>query len=69
MSAPPQPRPDDRLLFIEEVAEITRIPVNTLRYRRSLGQPPYGFKLGKRIVYWRSEVYAWINSRRPRPQA
>lgn len=68
MTLEKQPTPDDKLLFIEEVAEITRLEVNTLRYRRSLGQPPYGFKLGKRIVYWRSEVYAWINSRR-RPQA
>jgi predicted DNA-binding transcriptional regulator AlpA len=51
---------EDPLLFIEEVADLTRIPVNTLRHRRRLNQEPLGFKVGRRVRYRRSRVLKWL---------
>jgi predicted DNA-binding transcriptional regulator AlpA len=51
------------LLFGEEVAEITRIPLPTLRFYRHTGKGPRSFKLGSRVVYKRSDVEAWIEQR------
>ncbi|MFT4008825.1 MAG: hypothetical protein QM655_02165 [Nocardioidaceae bacterium] len=56
------PEPEDPLLFIEEVAKICRMSVDSLRWRRHLGQPPHGFRLGRRVVYRTSRVKEWINS-------
>jgi predicted DNA-binding transcriptional regulator AlpA len=51
------------LLFGEEVAEITRIPLPTLRFYRHTGKGPRSFKLGNRVVYKRADVEAWIEQR------
>jgi len=51
------------LLFGEEVAEITRIPLATLRFYRHNGTGPKSFRLGNRVVYKRTDVEAWIESR------
>lgn len=51
---------DDDLLTIDEVAEMLRIPVATLRYWRHLGEGPQGFKVGRRVVYWRHAVRHWL---------
>lgn len=48
---------DDRLLTIEEVADILRTPVATLRYWRHLGIGPDSLRLGRRVVYWLSDIY------------
>ena len=48
------------LLFGEEVSELTRIPLPTLRFYRHAGKGPRSFKLGNRIVYKRADVEAWI---------
>lgn len=48
------------LLFGEEVSEITRIPLPTLRFYRHAGKGPRSFKLGARVVYKRSDVLDWI---------
>ncbi len=48
------------LMTIEEVAEATRLPVNTLYHYRATGQGPQSAKLGRRVVYRRSDVDAWI---------
>jgi predicted DNA-binding transcriptional regulator AlpA len=50
------------LLFGEEVAEITRIPLATLRFYRHAGKGPRSFKLGNRVVYRRADVMEWIES-------
>jgi predicted DNA-binding transcriptional regulator AlpA len=50
----------DKLLTIEEVSEMTRIPIATLRYYRATGQGPKSARLGRRVVYRRSDVEAWI---------
>jgi predicted DNA-binding transcriptional regulator AlpA len=47
-------------MTIEEVSEATRLPVNTLYHYRATGQGPNSAKLGRRVVYRRSEVEAWI---------
>jgi predicted DNA-binding transcriptional regulator AlpA len=51
--------PDD-LLTTVEVAQITRSPVSTLRYWRHLGTGPHSFRLGRRVVYRRADVAAWL---------
>lgn len=52
--------PNDPLLFIEEVADLTRIPLNTLRHRRRLHLEPHGFNVGRRVRYRRSRVLQWL---------
>lgn len=48
------------LLTIDEVSKITRVPVKSLREYRAIGTGPRSAKLGKRIVYRRADVEAWI---------
>lgn len=57
---PAPPEPDDVLRTIKEVAEILRTPQATLRYWRYGGKGPQSFKIGRRVFYWRSEVYRWL---------
>lgn len=53
----------DRLLTIEEVAEVTRVSTNTLRYWRHKGKGPRGARMGggKRLVYRESDVTRWVD--------
>jgi predicted DNA-binding transcriptional regulator AlpA len=51
------------ILLMEEVSELTRIPMSTLRFYRHSNQGPRSFKLGGRIAYKRSDVLDWIESR------
>lgn len=51
---------DEQLMVISEVAELTRQPESTLRWMRHRGRGPQGFVLGKRLVWRRSVVLAWI---------
>ncbi|MEQ4568001.1 helix-turn-helix domain-containing protein [Paenarthrobacter sp. CAP02] len=48
------------LLTIQEVSEITRIPVATLRYWRHKGIGPKGARFGGKLMYSRESVDAWI---------
>ena len=49
------------LLFIQEVSEEFRIPVPTLRWWIATGRGgPRSGKLGKRIVYKRADVEAFV---------
>lgn len=50
----------DRLLTTQEVAEITRLAPETLRYWRWKGLGPKSFRLGSRVVYRETDVIAWI---------
>lgn len=61
----PEPSADNRpeLLTITEAAELLRAPVATLRYWRHLGAGPTSFRLGRRVLYRREEVHAWIDSK------
>ena len=51
----------DRLLTLDEVSELTRVPVNTLYYWRHRGIGPQAAKMGKRLVYRESEVSRWVD--------
>ena len=52
------------LLTIDEAAELLRAPVATLRYWRHLGTGPRSFRLGRRVLYRRDDLPAWIAARR-----
>lgn len=54
----------DPLLILEEIAEKTRMPENSIRYKKHLGQMPFIFRLGRRLVAYESEVDAWIQEQR-----
>lgn len=50
------------LLRIQEVSELTGIPINTLRFWRANSTGPKAAKLGRRLVYRRTDVEAWIDA-------
>ena len=50
----------EKLLRLPEVAELTGLPVNTLRFWRHRGTGPRSIKLGRRVVYRECDVVAWI---------
>jgi predicted DNA-binding transcriptional regulator AlpA len=54
------------LLRIEEVAELTGVPVSTLCYwrHRDRGEGPPMFRIGRRVVADADEVNAWIATHR-----
>jgi excisionase family DNA binding protein len=52
----------NEILLIEEVAELTRLPLATLRFYRHAGKGPKSFKLGNRVAFKRADVEAWIES-------
>jgi excisionase family DNA binding protein len=54
------------LLTIDEAAELLRAPVATLRYWRHLGTGPHSFRLGRRVLYRRDDLDAWVETRRGR---
>jgi predicted DNA-binding transcriptional regulator AlpA len=60
-AVPVAPHADDELLTIQEVADIVRVPVATLRYWRHLGTGPRSFRIGRSVRYWRMEVFAWLD--------
>jgi hypothetical protein len=66
LGARPKEKPvttaQDDLMTIDEVAELTRRPVATLRWWRATGQGPKSGKLGRRVFYRREDVEAWIRS-------
>lgn len=51
------------ILFVEEVAALTRVPAGTLRYWAHLGdRGPKSAKMGRRRVWRRADVDAWIDA-------
>jgi predicted DNA-binding transcriptional regulator AlpA len=53
---------DDPLLIATEVSTMTRIPVNSLYHQRAVGTGIPSARIGKRIVYRKSDVEAYINA-------
>lgn len=51
----------EKLLRLPEVAELTGLPVNTLRFWRHQGSGPRSIKLGRRVVYRERDVVDWID--------
>jgi excisionase family DNA binding protein len=52
------------LLTLTEAAELLRAPVATLRYWRHLGTGPVSFRVGRRVLYRREDIAAWLNHQR-----
>jgi predicted DNA-binding transcriptional regulator AlpA len=53
----------NEILLIEEVSELTRLPLATLRFYRHRGDGgPKSFKLGNRVAYKRADVEQWIEA-------
>jgi len=48
------------MLTMQEVADYLRKSVATLRYWRHLATGPRGFKVGKEVRYWKSDVILWL---------
>jgi predicted DNA-binding transcriptional regulator AlpA len=55
-----QPQPD--LMSIDEVAELTRKSRQALYSMRYTATGPSSFRLGRRLVYRRDDVLAWIEA-------
>ena len=53
----------EQLLTIEQLADLTHAPVATVRWWRTNGEGPQGFRVGKRVLYRESAVEAWLASR------
>jgi excisionase family DNA binding protein len=52
------------LLTIAEAAVVLRTPVATLRYWRHRKTGPRSFRLGRRVLYRRDDLRAWIAAQR-----
>ena len=50
------------ILYTEEVAALTRKTPATIRWLKATGQGPKCGKLGRRVIYRRADVEAWIAS-------
>jgi predicted site-specific integrase-resolvase len=57
-------RDPEELLNLYEVAEILKVPVNTLRWWRQLGKGPEFFKMGRRLVTTVADVRRFIRQQR-----
>jgi hypothetical protein len=51
---------DPEYMTTEEVAALTRRSIDTVRWWRTTRKGPQGFKVGRRVLYRRTEVLAWI---------
>ena len=54
---------------MQEVADVVRVPVATLRYWRHLGTGPRSFRIGRSVRYWHTEVLHWLENQSNDPQA
>lgn len=54
----------DRIMTASEVADYVRTPESNLRYwrHRHRGEGPRSFKIGRRVVYYESDVDAWLDA-------
>lgn len=67
MTTPHIPFPErdaEELLTLSEVAEILKVPVNTLRWWRQLGTGPEFFKIGRHLVTTVGDVRRFIREQR-----
>lgn len=56
-----------KLLTMDEVATELRVPLPTLRFWRHKGTGPKSFKIGRRVMYRREDVEAWVNEQMAAP--
>jgi len=48
-------------LTTTEVADLCRTSAETVRYWRHIGKGPASFKVGRRVLYAREDVTAWLD--------
>ena len=53
-----------KYLTVSEVAEMLRMPVESVRYWRHIGKGPASFKLGRRVLYAAEDVETFVNAAR-----
>ena len=53
-----------RYMTTSEVADVTRAPVETVRWWRHVGKGPKSFKVGRRVLYAAEDVEAWLEAAR-----
>jgi excisionase family DNA binding protein len=58
---------DHEWLTSDETADLIRQPLDTLYAMNVQGTAPPRYKVGRRVLYKRSEVIAWLESRRVEP--
>lgn len=51
-------------LTTTEVGELLRTSPETVRFWRHVGKGPASFKAGRRVLYDRTDVMAWIDEQR-----
>lgn len=51
---------DSDYLTAQEAADLVRRPASTLAYWRHRGEGPQFAKVGKRVLYRRADVEAWL---------
>lgn len=57
--------PEHAFMTTSEVADFLRTPSETVRYWRHVGVGPKSFKVGgRRVLYAREDVVAWIEAAR-----
>jgi hypothetical protein len=59
-------RDPEELLTLSEVAEILRVPINTMRWWRQRGDGPEFFKIGRHLVTTVGDVRRYIREQRSR---
>lgn len=57
-------RPNADFLTLSEVADILRVPVNTLRWWRQQGSGPRYFKIGRRLVTTVGDLRVWVEAQK-----
>lgn len=57
-------RSNDILLDLEGVCDFKGTTPATERYLRHLGETTYFFRMGRRLVAWKTDVIAWIEAHR-----
>jgi len=57
---------DDRILDAQEAARFIGVAVATLAKMRCVGGSPAFIKAGRKVVYRRSDLIAWLDARRVR---
>ncbi len=50
-----------KVLLMPEVSDRIQVPVDTLRFWRSVGKGPKSFRLGRRVAYLETEVDRWLD--------
>lgn len=58
------PDDDDALLNVEEAAALLRVSPETVKYLRSQHRFAPAIRIGRRVMWLRSDVVAWRNQQR-----